>query len=195
LSRATCKSVPICAGLSAEARSARSALSTQRPFQIMCRGASGMRVLEKRERLGVDARTVLPWGRGQAQAPVEGCLFGVDEMGGQVGPECAPAVLSRTERRDSALPHWGSTSGYAIWGGKVSRKGMFLGELILAERESRGKAQPNPTEGALRVLAVGFRPAAAANPMSCCDLRPQREGGAWALSGPVLMLGDSHHAS
>ena len=35
-----------------------------------------------------------------------------------------------------------------------------MGELILAERESGGKAQPNPTEGALRVLTVGFRPAA-----------------------------------
>ena len=46
----------------------------------MCRAESGMLVLEKLERLGVDVLTVLLWGRGRTQAPVEGCLFGVDEM-------------------------------------------------------------------------------------------------------------------
>lgn len=56
-------------------------LATQRPFQIVCRAASGMLVPEKRDRLGVD------------------------ELCGQVWPSCARAVLSRKEKRDRALPH------------------------------------------------------------------------------------------
>jgi hypothetical protein len=46
----------------------------------MCRAASGMHVLEKLERLGVDVLPVLLWGLGWTQAPVKGCLCGVDEL-------------------------------------------------------------------------------------------------------------------
>jgi hypothetical protein len=46
----------------------------------MCQAASGRLALEKLECLGVGVLTVLLWGRGRTQAPVEGCLFGVDEM-------------------------------------------------------------------------------------------------------------------
>jgi len=46
----------------------------------MCQAASGRLVLEKLACLGVGVLTVLLWGRGRTQAPVEGCLFGVDEM-------------------------------------------------------------------------------------------------------------------
>jgi hypothetical protein len=55
-------------------------LSTPLPFQIMCQAASGRLALEKLECLSVGVLTVLLWGLGRTQAPVEGCLLGVDEM-------------------------------------------------------------------------------------------------------------------
>ena len=46
----------------------------------MCQAASGRLALEKLEYLGVGVLTDSLWGLGRTQAPVEGYLFGVDEM-------------------------------------------------------------------------------------------------------------------
>ena len=97
-------------------------------------------------------------------APVQAWARCEDRSGHSVLRQYFP----RKRERGRALPHRVSTYFYMAWDGRVSRKEIFLGESSLAEygRERKTKTKSYGSPEAPRVLTVGFRTAAAANPIS-----------------------------
>lgn len=75
-----------------------------------------------------------------------------------------PDALSRKEYGNSAGSYRVNDCIPMGWGGRVSRKEVFLGESMLAERARERKTKTYGSQGVPRVLTVGFRTVAAANP-------------------------------